>query len=142
MKFPLHKDETGSFQELAHSSDVKFGQLSILSIEPGCVRGGHYHTHKDEWFCCLHGKCEMGMINIKDNSSRVVILEGTNREFEYIKPYESHTVKNLSDSEACEVLIIISEKFDPKDPDTFKYTKPLTRCETHGVENCKSCGSR
>jgi UDP-2-acetamido-2,6-beta-L-arabino-hexul-4-ose reductase len=119
--FPLNKNETGSFQELAHSSDVKFGQLSILNINPGCVRGGHYHTRKEEWFCCIHGKCEIKLNNVKDKSARTIILEEANREFVMVKPYENHIVTNPSDSEECELLIIISEEYNPADPDTVKY---------------------
>lgn len=121
--YQLHNDETGSFQELAHSTDVKFGQLSILKINPRCVRGGHYHERKEEWFCCIHGKCEMKLTNVKDGSSRVIILEETNREFVIIKPYESHILINPSDLKECEVLIIISEIYNPVDPDTIKYDR-------------------
>ncbi len=117
--YPLHKNETGSFQELAHSSDIKFGQLSILKISPGYARGGHYHTHKEEWFCCIHGKCELKLNNIKDGSSKSVIMDDVNREFILVKPYENHIVKNLSTQSECELIIIISEQYNPKEPDTF-----------------------
>jgi UDP-2-acetamido-2,6-beta-L-arabino-hexul-4-ose reductase len=119
--YQLHNNETGSFQELAHATDVKFGQLSILKINPGSARGGHYHSRKEEWFCCIHGKCEMKLNNVKDGSSRIIILEETNKEFVMIKPYESHILTNPSNSEECEVLIIISEVYDPVNPDTIRY---------------------
>ena len=116
----VHKDDRGSFQELVRSSDVKFGQLSLLKVNPGCARGGHYHTRKEEEFCCLHGKCKMEMTNVKDGTTRVVILDGSKQEFTLIKPFESHIVKNFSKSEVCELLIIASEEYDPEDPDTFR----------------------
>jgi len=121
MKYPLHNNETGSFQELAHSSDVKFGQLSILTIEPQCKRGGHYHTRKEEWFCCIHGKCKLELVNIKDGTKKVLFLSDAYREYVLIKPYESHTVTNLGSKVECEILIIISEEYNPEDPDTIKY---------------------
>lgn len=119
--YPLHENETGSFQELAHSDDVKFGQLSILTINPACARGGHYHTRKEEWFCCIHGKCELRLDNVKDGSSRTVTLNEAKREFIKVEPFESHIVTNLSDLDVCELLVIICEKYDPADPDTIKY---------------------
>jgi UDP-2-acetamido-2,6-beta-L-arabino-hexul-4-ose reductase len=61
--YPIHENETGSFQELARSNDVKFGQLSYLTIAPNCSRGNHYHKRKEEWFCCIHGTCEMKLID-------------------------------------------------------------------------------
>jgi UDP-2-acetamido-2,6-beta-L-arabino-hexul-4-ose reductase len=119
MIYELHNNQTGSFQELVHSSDVKFGQLSLLTINPGCNRGGHYHTRKEEWFCCIHGNCELMLLNIHDNTSKKTIMDGSKREFIKVKPYEKHFVKNLSDQEECEILIIISEEYDPNDSDTF-----------------------
>jgi UDP-2-acetamido-2,6-beta-L-arabino-hexul-4-ose reductase len=119
--YPLHKNETGSFQELAHSADIRFGQLSILKINHGCTRGGHYHTRKEEWFCCIHGKCELRLNDVKDGSSRVIMLDEANREFVKVKPYENHVITNLSDLEECELLVIISEKYNSENPDTFKY---------------------
>jgi UDP-2-acetamido-2,6-beta-L-arabino-hexul-4-ose reductase len=119
--YPLHENESGSFQELAHAPDLTFGQLSVLLIHPTCSRGGHYHTRKEEWFCCIHGKCEMMMRNVKDGTLRKVILEDKRREFIKVLPFESHTVTNFSDNQNCELLIIISEEYNLNDPDTFKY---------------------
>ena len=116
----IYIENTGSFQELVHSSDVKFGQLSLLRVNPGCARGGHYHTRKEEWFCCIHGKCEMEMTDVKDGTTRAVILEDSKKEFILIKPYESHLVRNFSKSEVCELLVIVSEEYNPEDTDTFK----------------------
>ena len=116
----IYIDVRGSFQELAHSSDVKFGQLSLLRVNSGFARGGHYHTHKEEWFCCIHGRCEMEITNVKDGTMRAVILEDSKKEFILIKPYESHLVRNFSKSDICELLVIVSEEYSPEDPDTFK----------------------
>lgn len=119
--FPIHKNETGSFQELAHKEDIDFGQLSILSIKPGCVRGKHYHTRKIEWFCCIKGQCVIDLFNIKTKKEKRVFLNGSRREFVKVEPFEVHTLWTLFSDPDCEVLIIISEEFDEKDPDTFKY---------------------
>ncbi len=118
--YHIHKDASGSFQELVHSSDVKFGQLSRLTVEPQAVRGGHYHTHKEEWFCCLHGKCNIVVENVKDGARRVLSLKDTHRKFVLIKPYENHTVLNLGSSKICELLVIASEEYNPENPDTFE----------------------
>jgi UDP-2-acetamido-2,6-beta-L-arabino-hexul-4-ose reductase len=118
--YQVHKNETGSFQELAHSSEITFGQLSILIINSGFTRGDHYHTRKKEWFCCIHGKCELKLDNIKDGTSKIMILDENNREFVFVKPYENHIIKNIDNYNKCELLVIISEKYDPKDSDTFK----------------------
>ncbi|MBU2052460.1 WxcM-like domain-containing protein [Patescibacteria group bacterium] len=118
--FPLHQNDTGSFQELAHASDVDFGQLSLLTIAPRCTRGGHYHTHKKEWFCCLHGRCYIVCTNIRTEGRRSVTLDSGNKEFVLVSPYESHVVLNPYEQE-CELLVISSEEFDPENTDTIKH---------------------
>lgn len=117
----LRKSDTGSFQELARaSSGIKFRQLSLLTIAPGCTRGGHYHTRKKEWFCCLHGKCWIVATNILTGQQRNIVLKDDNREFAMVNYYEAHVALNSGDRE-CEVLIICDEEYDPDDADTIKY---------------------
>ncbi|MCK9600728.1 MAG: WxcM-like domain-containing protein [Sphaerochaeta sp.] len=117
---PLHENDTGSFQELARSSDVEFGQLSLLTIAPRCTRGGHYHTHKREWFCCLHGECHIITTNVRTGKQSGITLSGNNREFVTIDPYEAHIILNPYDRE-CELLIICNEEYDPDNADTITY---------------------
>jgi UDP-2-acetamido-2,6-beta-L-arabino-hexul-4-ose reductase len=119
--YPIHKNETGLFQELARKDDVKFGQLSYLVIKPKCSRGNHYHKRKEEWFCCLHGKCELLLMDINRKSKREIILDSTTREFIKVNPFENHILTNLDDTKDCEILIIISEEYNENDPDTFKF---------------------
>lgn len=119
--YPLNIDERGSFQELAHLGDVEFGQLSILQINPQCKRGGHYHTHKKEWFCCIHGECDMVVQGALDDSFQQISLSDSKKEFVSVGVYKVHTVVNTSLSEVCKVLIIASEEYDPNDPDTIKF---------------------
>ena len=118
--YPVHKNETGSFQELARTSDVKFGQISLLVISPGCWRGNHYHTRKEEWFCCLHGRCELRLTNIDSKIEVSIILDGFKREFVKVNPFENHIITNLDSEKDCELLIIISEEYRDSDPDTFR----------------------
>ena len=122
MEFPIHSDEAGSFQELAHDNDVEFGQLSILKVNPECTRGGHYHLRKAEWFCCVYGWGELELIDIETGKKQVYILDGSkSREFIKVLPGFSHTVINRNLYVDLEVLIIISEIYNSEDPDTFKY---------------------
>jgi len=118
--YPLHQNDTGSFQELAHASDVEFGQLSLLTIAPRCTRGGHYHTRKREWFCCLHGECVLVLKHTDGAQIAGIHLSSTRKEFVIVNPYDVHVVLNPHDQE-CELLIISSEEYDPDNPDTIKY---------------------
>jgi UDP-2-acetamido-2,6-beta-L-arabino-hexul-4-ose reductase len=118
--YPIHENETGSFQELARPHDLKFGQLSYLVISPRCWRGNHFHKRKEEWFCCLHGECEIKLIDVNTKSSRSIILNELQREFVKVNPFENHIITNLDLEKKCELLIIISEEYNENDPDTFR----------------------
>jgi UDP-2-acetamido-2,6-beta-L-arabino-hexul-4-ose reductase len=118
--YPLHKNETGSFQELVHASEVEFGQLSLLTIAPGCERGGHYHTRKREWFCCLHGSCTIVLRSPDGDLIGLVAVDENRREFIQVLPGEVHTVVNSHNVE-CELLIICNEVYDQDDTDTVKW---------------------
>jgi UDP-2-acetamido-2,6-beta-L-arabino-hexul-4-ose reductase len=120
MKFALHKNDNGSFQELAHADDVKFGQLSWLTINPNCKRGGHFHIKKREWFVCITGKCDMELVNVKDGSIRHIEMSDNDKEFVLVEPYESHTLTNTGDT-VCGLNVIVSSTYDPKKADTFKF---------------------
>jgi UDP-2-acetamido-2,6-beta-L-arabino-hexul-4-ose reductase len=115
----LHKDDTGSFQELARESEgIEFGQLSLLTVAPRCKRGGHYHTYKTEWFCCVHGSCYIVLSNLEGKQIGSLSLSDTGRKFVVVKPYEVHTILNPHDQE-CELLVICTEEYDPGNPDTM-----------------------
>ncbi len=119
--YPLHKDDRGSFQELTHADDVEFGQLSLLTVNPSCVRGGHYHKRKQEWFCCIRGICQMEITGVKSGTKVSILLDENNKAFIKIHPYESHSVRNMSDKNVCDLLVIASEEYNPNDDDTFKW---------------------
>ena len=118
--YPVHENSKGIFQELARKKDVSFGQLSYLLIKPKCSRGNHYHKRKEEWFCCIHGNCELKLINVRNNKVRNLQLDGSKKEFIKVNPFENHIITNLSDHENCELLIIIDEEFNKEDSDTYE----------------------
>lgn len=118
--YPLHKSDTGSFQELVHKSDVEFGQLSLLTIAPGCTRGGHYHTRKKEWFCCLHGRCVIVTTDVTIKDQQYISLSEDNIKFVAVNPRKSHTVVNTG-SYKCELLVICDEEYDANNTDTIRY---------------------
>ena len=121
--YPIHENSSGIFQELARKNDVSFGQLNYLVIKPKCSRGDHYHKRKEEWFICLRGRCELDITDIKNKECRKVIMDPSKKEFVKVGPFENHVLKNLSETKNCEVLIIVSEEFNPENPDTHKMGK-------------------
>ena len=122
MKYQVHIGEDGFFQELARSKDVDFGQLSILGVNPGQVRGGHYHTRKREWFCPIKGSGFLYLFNKNTEEKRIITLDGfKDKQFYVVEPFEVHAVVNPDRMVDLEVLIIISEPFNDLDSDTYKW---------------------
>jgi dTDP-4-dehydrorhamnose 3,5-epimerase-like enzyme len=119
--YHVHENETGLFQELARSNDIKFGQISLLIINSGCSRGGHFHARKEEWFCCIHGKCRIDLLNVHSKVTKEAILDDTKREFFKVEAFWSHTLTNLSDEKTCDIIVIVSEEFDESNPDTIRF---------------------
>ena len=119
--YPIYEDSSGIFQELIKKNDVIFGQLSLLTIKPKYSRGNHYHKRKEEWFCCIHGKCELVLTDVRNNKTRAIILDSSKKEFIKVNPFENHIFKNISENKNCELLIIISEEYKEDDPDTYKF---------------------
>ena len=119
--YPIYEDSSGIFQELIKKNDVTFGQLSLLVIRPKYSRGNHYHKRKEEWFCCIHGKCELSLTDVRNNKTKTIILDSSKKEFIKINTFKNHIFENLSKNKNCELLIIISEEYNQNDPDTYKF---------------------
>ena len=50
-----------------------------------------------------------------------ILLDEVTREFIKVEPFWSHTLTNISDEKACDIIIIISEEYNESDPDTIKF---------------------
>jgi UDP-2-acetamido-2,6-beta-L-arabino-hexul-4-ose reductase len=49
------EDQRGSFEEVYKNQ--KYGQISVNKAFPGILKGGHYHTYKNERFMTVVGNC-------------------------------------------------------------------------------------
>lgn len=113
----INEDKRGLFVELwKHSVDgIGPQQISWLTINPGCFRGGHYHKNQYEYFILIEGECEV-LINMSTTSSCLTKL----KQFEIftVPPEFQHTFFSKNGAK----LIILSDKeFNEKEPDTYVY---------------------
>ena len=116
--YPIHSRSSGSFQELLHDDETTFGQLSICSIAPFDERGGHYHLHKEEWFCVVQGRIALDFFTQGGDYVVTQLLDAEHPQFVHIPPPYYHVVRNIGPEEV-KFLIVANEVFDPKDPDTY-----------------------
>jgi UDP-2-acetamido-2,6-beta-L-arabino-hexul-4-ose reductase len=116
--YPIHSRKSGSFQELLHDDETVFGQLSLCTIAPRDERGGHYHLHKEEWFCVLQGRMALDFFTRDGEYVLTQLLESDHPRFVHVPPPYYHVVRNVGPGEV-KFLIVANEVFDPENPDTF-----------------------
>jgi UDP-2-acetamido-2,6-beta-L-arabino-hexul-4-ose reductase len=118
-KLKIHSDERGWLAEILREDEIKekIKQVYVATIEPGFVRGNHYHLKRKEWFFVLKGE---GKLYLKDPKTRKKILkisEKTKRVVE-ISPKIIHAIKNTG-KEPLYLISIQNDLYDPRNPDTF-----------------------
>jgi UDP-2-acetamido-2,6-beta-L-arabino-hexul-4-ose reductase len=115
--YPIHSRDSGSFQELLHDDEARFGQLSFCTIAPFDERGGHYHLHKEEWFCVVQGRMALDFFTKSGEYVLTQLLEADHPRFVHVPPPYYHVVRNVGSGEV-RFLIVANEVFDPGNPDT------------------------
>tara|TARA_B100000989_G_C19513572_1_gene460432 strand:- start:415 stop:1539 length:1125 start_codon:yes stop_codon:yes gene_type:complete len=115
---PKYSDQRGKFVEIIKTKDS--GQISYFTIEPGKIRGGHYHHTKTEKFLVMRGKALFYSKNILTKEECKWKVCGTKPQVIETIPGWAHNIKNIGNDEVI-VMLWASEKFDKKNPDTFFY---------------------
>ena len=112
-----HSDERGSFTELFRTEGS--GQFSLNILEPGVLKGGHWHMTKAEIFTAVSGT---GLIRIRNSVTGEIFehrISGDKIEEILIPPGCAHEIINLSKTEKLITVIWASENFCPEKPDTY-----------------------
>lgn len=111
------EDQRGSFEELY--KNAKYGQISVNKSFPGIVKGGHYHTYKNEIFMTVQGHCVTRLRKI-DSKEILVFDQPEHKSVRvFITPNYTHDIKNIGNTESA-TLMWISEVYSDKTPDTFR----------------------
>lgn len=117
--FPLkmNADARGSFTELLKTAAC--GQISVNVTNPGITKGQHWHNSKWEFFMVVAGH---GLIRERQIGSDEVIefeVSGAHVQAVHMLPGYTHSIINLSRTEALVTLMWANEPFDPDHPDTY-----------------------
>ncbi|UWQ95884.1 NAD-dependent epimerase/dehydratase family protein [Rhodobacteraceae bacterium M385] len=107
--------DTGSFCELFKADS--YGQVSVLTIEPGASRGNHFHDTKCENFHLAQGRVELIERDVRGGETLTRVVQ-TGQSF-WTRPGWIHTLINVGDGTAV-LLIWANEVFDEERPDTFR----------------------
>ena len=115
-KIDLKKDNRGVFTEIFKSP--KFGQISMFSINPNKIRGGHYHNTKTESFLVIQGKATFNLQNMNTNKNHKITISSKDCKIIKIPSGYNHSIKNQN-SNKCLILVWANEIFNPNQHDTF-----------------------
>lgn len=109
------RDNRGFLIEYLKNSELeemksKFGMIYVASIAPGNCRGNHYHKNKAELICCVHGKVNVILFDVKKKKREELVLDSSDEKIKrlLIKPGVAHLFENNFDETA--VLIAHSSE--------------------------------
>ena len=110
-------DQRGSFEEIYKNK--KYGQISVNIAYPGILKGGHYHTYKNEIFMTVKGNCVTRLRKLGTNEIIEYLQEGSKSVKVYISPNYTHDIRNIGTEDSW-TLMWISEVYKDETADTFR----------------------
>ena len=112
------RDNRGVFVEFLKTRDS--GQISFLTVNPGKVRGGHYHHSKNEKFLVVCGELLFRFKNIISDETYTIETDGTSLKVVTSVPGWAHDIKNVGSTEAI-VILWANEVLDRQKQDTIMH---------------------
>ena len=97
-----HLDERGWVTnplEVIGVSGNALNNLHIASIQPGCIRGNHYHTHATEWLLIFGGAARFFWRSMEEENIHEEWIKGSAPVLFEIPPGIEHAVINRSENE-------------------------------------------
>jgi UDP-2-acetamido-2,6-beta-L-arabino-hexul-4-ose reductase len=116
-ELPNHDDARGfSFSPPAEALEFlgRVADMHLASTAPGCVRGNHYHLHKQEAIIVLPGTAWSFHWDEGENEAvRHRSFDGSQAVLVLVSPGASHAVRNEGDAPLW-LVTCSSEPYDPK----------------------------
>lgn len=116
----IHSEKRGWFGEMIRMNGIKktIKQVSVASIEPGHIRGNHYHLNKIEWFFIINGKAKFCLKNPKTQERICFRISSKNPRVITVFPKIAHAIKNI-DQKTIYFVEADSSIYNHKKPDSF-----------------------
>lgn len=120
-KLNVRKDERGWLAELIHPEDVgisNFGQVHVSVVNPGKIRGKHYHKRRTEWFSVIKGEGTLYLKNMTNGEEKNIKMGFKKLSIIRIPPLYFHSFENTGKDEMY-LLVYGDKPFNPNDQDTY-----------------------
>lgn len=118
-KLEVKKDNRGWLTEIISLNEIEGKQLGLVLITAahvGQTKGNHYHRRKTEWYCVIRGRGLLKVWN-RQEKEELEVSEDTLVLVQIPQNY-FHSITNIG-TIPMHLLVIVSEPFNEKDPDTF-----------------------
>ena len=112
-RLEIYQDHRGSLYE---AFELDEGQVFIITIKPGKIRGNHYHLRKTEQFLVVFGDAEIACRDRETGEVTRYQVEAQDPQTITVTPGNTH---NISSKDGCMLVCWVSEKLDEADPDTY-----------------------
>jgi len=110
IEMPLHQDERGWVVWPLREPDVEaycISNLHVPSLQPGAVRGNHYHLNSTEFALVLSGPCLVIFVHNESGEKEEILVEGSKPVLFKIPPNITHAFRNQSEKE---IFLLCYEK--------------------------------
>ena len=112
------KDKRGEFLEFIKLS--QYGQISYFDINPGSVRGNHYHNLKTEKFLIISGIAKFNFFNISNKEKFSLTVSAKDKKVVETIPGYVHSIKNIG-KKKTQGIIWANEEYNSQQPDTYTH---------------------
>ncbi|MFQ5872297.1 MAG: WxcM-like domain-containing protein [Dehalococcoidia bacterium] len=111
--YDRREDDRGT---LIHVTNGQWRQVNVVYSKKGVLRGGHYHTSKEEFFFVVRGKVEVKVVDIREGPEAPLAthLFSTGEAFA-MEPWEQHYMRFHEDTV---LLVLYDQPFNPNDLDS------------------------
>ena len=102
-KIEIRKDNRGFSATPVDENSLKKGKalnLHVVSMNPGAVRGNHYHKKQSEIIWIIGGPCSVTSKNRESGEEEKITISPENDTLLTIPPEITHAIKNISDEVA------------------------------------------
>ena len=94
------------------------GDLHVVSMKPGKIRGNHYHKNSTEWILFLGGNAKLIWREVGGRSIKSVMITGLTPKLYEVPPNVEHAIRNEDRHD-----IYVASINDSENRQTVKSTK-------------------
>ena len=115
----VKSDDRGQLWKVLNGAEehapAEFGEIYVVTVQPGHSRGGHYHPKANEWFTVLHGSARAVLTDPISSEERLVELSAGDPAMIFVPAGLAHSFTNTGNRGS--ELWILAYSDQPYDPD-------------------------